>query len=65
MSTAMRFLSYMAGIALAVSVLANQAAADDRKELGAPSGFLEESTDASMEVEAFRSPPASTRLNRN
>lgn len=45
----MRLLSYIAGMALAAGVLANQAVADDKKDLGAPSGFLKESTYASME----------------
>lgn len=45
----MRLVSYIAGMALAAGVLANQAVADDKKDLGAPSGFLKESTYASME----------------
>jgi hypothetical protein len=36
-------------MALAAGVLANQAVADDKKDLGAPSGFLKESTYANME----------------
>lgn len=45
----MRFLSSSFGILLAASVLASPVAADDKKDLGAPSGFLTETTYASME----------------
>ncbi len=45
----MRFPAYSFGIVLAASVLANPVAADDKKDLGAPSGFLTETTYASME----------------
>ena len=45
----MRFPAYLTGMALAASVLANQALADDKKDLGAPSGFLKDTTYASME----------------
>jgi hypothetical protein len=40
----MCFGSYSLGIAVAASVLANQAVADEKKDLGAPSGFLKETT---------------------
>ena len=45
----MRFPAYTFGMILAASVLANPVAADDKKDLGAPSGFLKEATYASME----------------